>query len=79
MRDPQERTITLFVGRRFIQAIVKHAAGREIPTSILNVNSMLKAVPGTKKKLLECLDLNEREFTQLCKHYTVKYLNKGIQ
>lgn len=79
MRDPQERTITLFVGRRFIQAIVKHAAGREIPTSILNVNSMLKTVPGTKKKLLECLDLDEREFTQLCKHYTVKYLNRGIQ
>lgn len=76
--DSQERAITLFIGRRFIQAVCKHSAGQELPTSILNVQAILKTVPSNKKKLLASLHLTEDEFTKLCKHYTMKYINRGL-
>lgn len=79
VRDPQERTITLFVGRKYIQAIVKQADGREIPSSIVNANSLLKDIPNNKKRLLECLDLSEDEFNKLCRHYATEYINQGLE
>ena len=75
--EPVERAITLFVGRKIIQSLVKQADPTKLSPAILNVHSMLKDVPASKKRLLTNLGLDRTDFDKLCKHYAYKYMNRG--
>lgn len=76
--DKTERTITLFIGKRYIQTLVRSLEGAELPKSIQDASALIGGLPKSKKKLLADLSITEAEFNRLCRHYAVKYINEGL-
>lgn len=74
--DKTERTITLFVGKRYIQTLMRSLEGVELPKSITDAAKLLEGLPKSKKKLLADLSITEAEFNRLCRHYAVQYGNR---
>lgn len=78
IEDDLERTVTIFIGRKYIRSVIKKCADDEIPEEIKTVHSMLKGVPASKKRLLEQLHMTADEFGKLCRHYTMQYINREV-
>jgi len=77
IKDPEEKAITLFISKRYIQHAISKV-GDMVTQPILNAKQMLKNVPGSRTQLLDSLHLNDETFAKLCNKYAAKYTRECV-